>query len=281
MTVFISYSHADRDWVSRFAAAIGAEGFDTWWDQDLLPGSEFRGRIVHALESASTVIVVWSKASLASRWVPDEAQDALNANKLIPVIKESVLPPHGFRQLQSADLSDWRGNADHAQFRNVVRALEAMGEPVRAGGGTMLDLPSRREPGGGEQAPSPWPSWRIPLLIWHWIVPLLILASCWLLYLKKVQSQCPSPVSPQCAHTMWDVSGATALLLLGGYVLLRLGEYLCIRATKTPRMSAAWIALMAGMLLALGVGTPVICYGLYGFAYVAHHNYTNYTNPTP
>jgi hypothetical protein len=128
--VFVSYAQGDRDWVKEFATALEGEGFAVWWDPNLLPGSKFRDRISHELEGAKAVIVVWSHLSVDSDWVRDEAEDARLASKLIPVLKEPVTPPHGFRQIQTANLSQWRGRRENPEFRRVVDAVRALCRPL-------------------------------------------------------------------------------------------------------------------------------------------------------
>lgn len=53
--VFLSYSHADRDTVRRFAAAFEAEGLEVWWDNSLRSGESFDEKIEQALRQADHV----------------------------------------------------------------------------------------------------------------------------------------------------------------------------------------------------------------------------------
>jgi hypothetical protein len=48
--------------------------------------------------------VLWSKNSVGSQFVRDEAAEGQNG-RLVPVLIEAVRPPLGFRQLQRADLN--------------------------------------------------------------------------------------------------------------------------------------------------------------------------------
>lgn len=124
--IFISYSQADRDWVKELAAAFETEGFSVWWDPNLLPGTKYRDAIKKELEGAKAVVVVWSRLSIESDWVRDEAEEARQYRKLVPVLKDPISPPHGFRQLQTANLSQWRGRREHPEFRSLVEGIRAL-----------------------------------------------------------------------------------------------------------------------------------------------------------
>lgn len=121
--VFISYSREDREWVERLATQLQSAGYSVWWDWDLLVGKRYRETIDNELKTCRATIVVWSQHSIQSDFVRDEAEEAQQRNVLVPVLKESVRPPAGFRQIQTADLSAWSGGADHAEFRRVVLGI--------------------------------------------------------------------------------------------------------------------------------------------------------------
>ena len=131
--IFISYSREDREWVENFAAQLQSEGFTVWWDWDLLVGKRYRETIDLELQGCRVAVVVWSQHSIQSDFVRDEAEEAQQRNILVPVLKEIVRPPAGFRQIQTADLSTWTGGGTHAEFRRVMRGISNMvGRPVVA-----------------------------------------------------------------------------------------------------------------------------------------------------
>ncbi|HEY7740137.1 MAG TPA: toll/interleukin-1 receptor domain-containing protein, partial [Steroidobacteraceae bacterium] len=99
--VFLSYARADQDRAARLAAALEAGGFDVWWDALIEGGAAFAKSIEAALEKCDAVIVVWSRASVASDWVLDEAARGRDLRKLVPVSIDGTEPPLGFRQYQS------------------------------------------------------------------------------------------------------------------------------------------------------------------------------------
>lgn len=123
--IFISYSRSDRDRVSTIAQFLVSRGYSVWWDRDIETGADFADAIHRELEAATSIIVAWSAASVASRWVRDEADEGLRNQKLLPVLIDAVSPPLGFRSLQTSDLSDWRGEPDHPEIAKLVGILSS------------------------------------------------------------------------------------------------------------------------------------------------------------
>ena len=105
--IFISYAREDRDKAELLARAFEQQKWVVWWDKVIPPGRKYADVIGQELASAKAVIVLWSAASVSSDWVKDEAQEGANRAILVPALVENVSPPYGFRQLQTADLSDW------------------------------------------------------------------------------------------------------------------------------------------------------------------------------
>ena len=89
-SVFISYSRADRSTAKTLANVLTSNGYKVWWDVELVGTDDFTDTIVDALQNASAVIVIWSKASAKSKFVRDEARFALHLGKLVAT-KESWL----------------------------------------------------------------------------------------------------------------------------------------------------------------------------------------------
>ena len=145
--IFVSYAHQDREWVARFAESLRqAGGFDIWWDHNILPGEQFDDAIQSAMDQTRCVVVVWSKTSIGSRWVRTEAREAARRNILVPVMNEIVMPPLEFRSFETADMSDWQGDAAHDHFNELVGALRLAIERAAAGNQVSEAAPSMPPP---------------------------------------------------------------------------------------------------------------------------------------
>lgn len=88
--VFISYSRQDQAIARSFAEEIERAGFRVWWDQAIHPGEAFDEVTERALQAARAVVVLWSKASVDSRWVRAEATQANADGRLLPIPQHRV-----------------------------------------------------------------------------------------------------------------------------------------------------------------------------------------------
>lgn len=104
--IFLSYARGDRAEAERLAEALGERGWSVWWDRMLSAGQEFTAEIEQRISSAQVVVVLWSRESVASGWVRDEAGVARDQGKLIPVRLDDAVVPLGFRQIHTRSLRD-------------------------------------------------------------------------------------------------------------------------------------------------------------------------------
>jgi len=109
--IFLSYNREDQATAQRFAVAFQAAGFSVWWDAALHSGEAYDQVTEEALRSARAVVVLWSKRSVASRWVRAEATLANRNQTLVPVMIEPCERPIMFELTHTADLSHWQGSA--------------------------------------------------------------------------------------------------------------------------------------------------------------------------
>jgi hypothetical protein len=130
--IFLSYARQDRGTARLFADGLVAEGFTVWWDASLRSGETFDEVIERNLRDAKAVVVLWSPASVASRWVRAEATLADRRNKLAPAIIEACDRPIIFELTHAAELSDWTGDMSDPRWRTFVSDLKRLtnAEPV-------------------------------------------------------------------------------------------------------------------------------------------------------
>jgi hypothetical protein len=92
-------------------------------------GERFNDVIEKALKESKCVVVMWSKRSVESLYVKDEATYALNRNKLVPVMIEEVELPFRFEGLHTPSLIGWDGSKDGSDFRKLVEDIAAIVGP--------------------------------------------------------------------------------------------------------------------------------------------------------
>lgn len=122
--VFLSYAREDREFAARLARVLEQAGHSVWWDRRLDGGEEFAAEIEAALDQAEVVVVAWSKQSVKSRWVRDEAAVGGDERKLVPVSIDGSTPPMGFRQFHTLDLSGWKGAKRDARTSELLGSIE-------------------------------------------------------------------------------------------------------------------------------------------------------------
>jgi hypothetical protein len=124
--LFLSYAREDRDAAEALARALYNRGWTVWWDRRIPPGQTFSEVIERELGAARCVIVLWSRNSLNSDWVKNEAAEAAARRALVPVRIENVTPPFEFRRIQAADLFNWQSGFGGPDFDACLAAIERL-----------------------------------------------------------------------------------------------------------------------------------------------------------
>ena len=142
--IFLSYARDDLEAAKQLAESLSSAGHNVWWDRNLHGGSRFDKEIEEALGNAQAVVVIWSDSSLNSAWVKDEAAEARDTERLVPVSIGTARPPLGFRQFHTIGLGSWNGSG----------APDALGELLGAINRTCRSDASEQSPvsSPGEQS---------------------------------------------------------------------------------------------------------------------------------
>lgn len=184
--IFLSYAHEDKESARRLANVLESQEWNVFWDIQIPAGKTWRGVIAEKLTAADCLIVLWSKSSIASEWVIEEAETGRQREILIPVfIEEGIEPPLGFRSVQAANLSKWDGTESDETFqllRNDISAiLKSPAVPLDAG----THAPTTTLPTAGPvQTRKPFPKWIfIPIAA---VVLICVALGLWLLPGKYV-----------------------------------------------------------------------------------------------
>jgi hypothetical protein len=145
--IFISYKREDETRVARLVRALERTGRSAWWDRGLAAGENWRQQIQTALDVAKCVIVVWTRDSVGPQgdFVRDEAGQAKRRDVLVPILLDNVAIPLGFGEIQTIDLTHWKGNPRDAFFEDLCAAVTAKleGHAVPPARGPMKRLVQR------------------------------------------------------------------------------------------------------------------------------------------
>ena len=126
MPVFISHSHQDKDFVDKLAAQLVLHKTYVWLDRwEIKVGDSLLGKVQEGIKSASALLIVLSKASVASEWCKKE----LNAGLMRELDEKRVviLP----LLLEGCDIPVFRGGSGNSD--SVVSG--SLASPKPPGGG--------------------------------------------------------------------------------------------------------------------------------------------------
>lgn len=82
-SVFVSYSHADTDFVHKLVADLRRQRLTVWFDERLRGGKDWQDQLTQAIKSSDAFALVMSPDSLASKWVIWEIEKAREFGKRI------------------------------------------------------------------------------------------------------------------------------------------------------------------------------------------------------
>jgi hypothetical protein len=110
MPIFISYSHADKEFVNKLAAKLVKHDAQVWVDMwELNVGDSILSRVQEAIKDSSALLIVLSKASVVSEWCKKELNAGLmrelDEKKVVvlPVLVEDCDVPIFLRDKMYAD----------------------------------------------------------------------------------------------------------------------------------------------------------------------------------
>ena len=141
--IFMSYSRRELGFVDDLVSKLEGQGYKVWLDyRVLIPGTPWKRQIEKGLKDADTVLLVVSRASIASEYVELEWRHFLETNKrLILLIFEAVDLP---KELEKYEWVDFRGSYK-AGLKELFSQLK---QPIQ------------------EEHPVPESGFRVPFMVW-------------------------------------------------------------------------------------------------------------------
>ena len=163
--IFLSYSRGDLDRAKVLMEALEGKGWSVWWDRTLRPGETWDDVIEREITAAKCVITLWSRLSVKSDWVKQEADEGQRRGIMVSVLIDAIDLPWGFRRQQAAELVAWDGDAGHPAFQLLVEGIEAHlprtepggTEAHRTGEAAITKTPSAPVAGNRADPPAPGP----------------------------------------------------------------------------------------------------------------------------
>ncbi len=121
--IFVSYASEDLDRIKPLLRALEETGWSVFWDRTIPVGGTWRQVIGTEIDTCRCMVAVWSKRSVDSDWVHEEADEGKRRGVLAPVLIDHIQPPIGFRSIQAARLADWDGRAPSPEFDRLLADL--------------------------------------------------------------------------------------------------------------------------------------------------------------
>jgi len=132
--IFVSYSSKDKERVKKLVAVLEERVQDgrVWWDKKIPPGKNFDRALGQALDKSACIVVVWSKNSIRSDWVLEEAYEGKTRRIIIPIMLEnSTKIPFSYRLYHAINFASWRGGKSANCVNDLVKAVSKHMGPVK------------------------------------------------------------------------------------------------------------------------------------------------------
>lgn len=166
--IFMSYSRRELGFVDDLVSKLEEKEYDVWLDyRVLIPGSPWKEQIDKGLKESDTVLLVVSKASLASQYVELEWRHFLDMKKrMILLIFEAVDLP---KELEKFEWVDFRGSYK----AGLTELLSQLEKPIQ------------------EEHPAPETGFKAPFVIWATIalsvaVAFISLGAFWTIFIPLI-----------------------------------------------------------------------------------------------
>lgn len=128
--IFISYSRRDQEFVTRLASDLNTQVAGVWFDQSSIQlGEKWRDEIMEGIRDCKAFILVLSPDAMASRYVREEVNKALELGKTIfPVIYRPADWTGEFETLvKEVQTLDLRSGSYTDNFQKLVDGLMEAG----------------------------------------------------------------------------------------------------------------------------------------------------------
>lgn len=125
--IFLSYSNQDRERLQPLFQCLKQQGWSVFWDHRTIEiGDQWGKKIDRAIRTCKCVVVVWSKTSVDSEWVVEEANIGKQREVLLPIRIDEVIFPVGFTMRQTGDFVHWDGDANDPQFARLAEKVREL-----------------------------------------------------------------------------------------------------------------------------------------------------------
>jgi hypothetical protein len=229
--IFMSYSRRELGFVDDLVSKLEEKEYTVWLDyRSLVPGKSWEEQIYQGIKNANVVLLVVSKASMASENVGMERKRVLEQNKrIILLIFETVDLP---AELEKFEWVDFRGN-----YENALKELDR-----------QLQMPEQ------EEHPVPQTGFKVPFIVWvafalSVVTAVMSIGALWTLFIPFFLITLPFRIFKRNFHYLYVVASLIMLPL----ALYLTSQFIASDNTSyiTESLSMASIPVVIALLLVL------------------------------
>lgn len=140
--IFVSYSRKQMYFAEAVSLHLQQAGFEVWFDlQKLGPGVDWAPTLKDGYSNCEKLVLIASKAAIASRYVQVEWETALqNGREVIVILTEAVTLPESLRTCQTYDARTHFDRIIHRLIANLRGEQPPRYDPIPAPGWFPLPL---------------------------------------------------------------------------------------------------------------------------------------------
>ena len=225
--IFMSYSRRELGFVDDLVSKLEGEGYKVWLDyRVLIPGTPWKAQIEKGLSNADTVLLVVSKASIASEYVELEWRHFLETDKrVILLIFEAVDLP---KELEKYEWVDFRGSYK----AGLTELFSQLKQPIQ------------------EEHPVPEAGFKVPAMVWvAFFVSIVVAVSSlyviWTLFIPWILVPLPFRIFKR-NYNFTQVQAALIMLPLALFFSLAISNV-------EEQLVAIWTAMMLSLFAGISL----------------------------
>ncbi|HEX2990622.1 MAG TPA: toll/interleukin-1 receptor domain-containing protein, partial [Anaerolineales bacterium] len=225
--IFMSYSRRELGFVDDLVSKLESKGYKVWLDyRVLIPGTPWKAQIEKGLNNADTVLLVVSKASIASEYVELEWRHFLETDKrVILLIFEAVDLP---KELEKYEWVDFRGSYK----AGLTELFSQLKQPIQ------------------EEHPVPESGFKVPAMVWvAFFVSIVVAVSSlyviWTLFIPWILVPLPFRIFKR-NYNFSQVQAALIMLPLALFFSLAMSN-------AEEQLVAIWMAMMVSLFAGISL----------------------------
>ena len=162
--VFLAHNQAQKDWTRKLAVRLDEEGFNVWFDEWCIRGSQdFIDAMVEGIVASRKVVPILSPEFLDADWTRFELKQAILGDpaardaRIIPIRHSDCTIPKEIQNRNALDFRDTHGDELKLEYRTQILLADLNPARDRPKGYEQWVQAQEQIPAGGLPPPRPLP----------------------------------------------------------------------------------------------------------------------------